>query len=360
MVPREDIRRAMGHRIICGFDGTMIGSELKEIVREVKPLGLILFARNVESPAQVSELCLELKALQPKDPLLICVDQEGGRVARIRAPATEWPPMRHLGLYGDLDLTFTIAEAMGRELRAMNIDINLAPVLDVDTNPNNPVIGDRAFGQQPEVVANMGRSFFKGLNAATIGACGKHFPGHGDTSIDSHLDLPYIDHDLPRLKSVEWIPFQKCVESGLDAIMTAHVVVRALDEQKPATLSEAAINILRKKFHFSGVVLSDDIEMKALADRYTPNQIAQLGHDAGIDVFLACRQPEVILELYRSLVIASENQTMILHDDILAAEKRALYWKQRWYRAAKITPKNLAIIGCEAHAALLQKILLMT
>ena len=352
---RQEIRRAAGHSIICGFAAKSLDAELKEILREVGPLGLILFARNVESPAQVAELGRELKLHKPDAKLLLTVDQEGGRVQRIRKPATEWPAMRLLGKVDDLVLTEKVGAALGRELRAMNFDVDFAPVLDVDTNSKNPVIGDRSFAPNPQQVAAHGIALTTGLQKVGVAACGKHFPGHGDTDLDSHKALPKVSHELSRLREVEWVPFAATIKAGLSSIMTAHVVVEALDPDHPATLSRKALSPLREDMKFEGVVVSDDLEMKAVADHYRVEQMAVMGSGAGVDVFLACNKPEVIVGLHRALVLAAEKRE-IRHDDLLAAETRATTWRDRFY-ASPVAPSQVkTIVGCGSHLTLAQEI----
>jgi len=349
---RADIRRAAGRSIICGFEGTHVTPELKAILREVVPLGLVLFKRNIESPEQVAELVRELKMMRGDDALLLCVDQEGGRVQRIREPATVWPAMRQIGETQNPLFAHKIGKALGRELRAMNFDVNFAPVLDVDTNPDNPVIGDRAFSADPRQVAEMACAFIEGLEKGGIGACGKHFPGHGDTHMDSHLELPSVDHALGRLREVEWVPFEAAIQAGLGAVMTAHVLVPRLDEERPGTLSAAVLSHLRKTLAFDGVVVSDDVEMKALADHFSIDTIAVEGTNAGVDVFLPCKTPEVMFDLYRALVQGVE-QEAISHRTLLLSEKRVVSWRDRIYRPAEI-PETLHVLGCAEHQALLR------
>lgn len=351
---RSEIRRAAGHLITCGFAGKTLSSELKEILREVEPVGVILFARNIESAEAVAELNKELKEFRKKDPLLISVDQEGGRVARIKQPATVWPPMRRLGEIGDLQLCEQVGAALARELRAMNFDVDYAPVLDVDTNPKNPIIGDRAFSDSPKVVAAMGAAMIRGLQNAGVGACGKHFPGHGDTDVDSHLALPFVGHELGRLREVEWPPFRAAIDAGLGAIMTAHVVMQCIDEHLPATLSSAALSYLRRELKFKGVIISDDLEMKAVANHFSVADMAEKGLQAGIDMFLACEKPEVVLELYRSIILAVE-QEKISHETLLKAEKRVLAWRDRYYQAPVAAKECREVLGCLEHQKLIER-----
>ncbi len=167
------------------------------------------------------------------------VDQEGGRVARLKAPFTEWPPMATLGRSGDVKLAERFARALAAELKAVGITLDYAPVLDIHTNPKNPVIGDRALAEKADEVARLGSAIVRALQAEGIAACGKHFPGHGDTSTDSHFELPLVEHPPDRIRRVEFVPFKAAIEAGVATIMTAHVLVPALDEERPASLSRA-------------------------------------------------------------------------------------------------------------------------
>ncbi len=349
---RQDIRAGAGHRIICGFDGTTLTPELKDLLREVRPLGLILFARNIPSAAEVAEFNRELKAFRRDEPLLLCVDQEGGRVARVKAPATLWPPMRTLGERDDPKLAQQLGAALAREMRALNFDVDFAPVLDVDTNPQNPIIGDRAIASHPSVVARLGAAFVRGMQGAGVAACAKHFPGHGDTDVDSHLSLPTVDHGLSRLRDTEWPPFAASIAAGVSSIMTAHVVVQAIDATRPATLSHACLQKhLRQELKFEGIIVSDDIEMKALADNFGPAEIGEQGLAAGIDVFLACHAPTTTLALYRSLVHAAEAQ-LVRGESWHATGHRLARWREQYYRPPVGVEAFAQTVGCAKHAAL--------
>lgn len=280
--------------LLCvGFAGKTPSPEVLELIARGVG-GVILFARNVESAAQVAELTAALKRAAGR-PLLVSIDQEGGRVARLRAPQgfTELPPMRALGQARDEALARDVGLLLGRELRAVGIDQDYAPVVDVDTNPANPVIGDRALSRDPAVVGALGAALAQGLQAAGVAACAKHFPGHGDTSQDSHVDLPRLPHALPRLLEVELPPFAALARAGVAAVMTAHVVFEALDAARPATLSPPVLALLRERCGFRGCCVSDDLEMKAIA-AHVPLEVAAPGAvAAGVDQLLVCHTPAV-------------------------------------------------------------------
>lgn len=285
----RELRRHVGQLLIAGFDGVSAPVELRAIAREFDLGGAIFFARNVESPDQVAEASYELRMLGRDEPAWVAIDQEGGRVARLRAPFTEWPPMAALGRADDEALVRRFAAALGAELAAVGVTLDFAPVLDVHTNPRNPVIGDRALGDDATRVGRLGRIIIETLQGAGIAACGKHFPGHGDTAQDSHVDLPLVEHAPDRLRAVEFVPFRSAIEARVATIMTAHVLVPALDAERPASLSPAIIDgLLRRELGYEGVILSDDLEMRAVSDRYSVADAAVGAVAAGCDAFLVC------------------------------------------------------------------------
>jgi len=258
--------------------------------------GVILFARNVSDPIQVAELSRALKAAAP-GPLLVCIDHEGGRVQRLRPPHwTAWPSMRRIGELdqqgGVAGMNGTaIAETLGKmiaeELSACGIDLDFAPVLDVDTNPRNPVIGDRSFSRDPRRVARLGVALAQALEGAGVASCGKHFPGHGDTSQDSHMTLPRLAHDPARLWEVELVPFVAAARAAIASVMTAHIRFETLD-RLPATLSPVTLGMLRKEVGFRGCCISDDLEMLAISENWGVPDAAELAIDAGCDAVLVC------------------------------------------------------------------------
>ena len=285
----RDFRRQAGQLAIAGFSGHSIPAELKTLAREFDLGGVIFFARNIESPEQVADLSRQAQELARELPLWVSVDQEGGRVARLKAPFTVWPPMHTLGRSGSDALAGRFARALAAELQAVGISMDYTPVLDVATNPKNPVIGDRALAERAEDVARLGSIIIRTLQAGGIAASGKHFPGHGDTSVDSHFELPLVEHPPDRLEAIELVPFKAAIEARVASIMTAHILMPALDEQHPATLSAAIVDgLLKQQLGYDGLVLSDDLEMKAISGRYGIPEATVMAIAAGCDAVLMC------------------------------------------------------------------------
>jgi beta-N-acetylhexosaminidase len=322
----REVRRHAGQLAIAGFAGQSIPPELRALAREFDLGGVIFFARNVESPEQVAELSREARALAGELPLWVSVDQEGGRVARLKAPFTVWPPMLTLGRSGDEALAGRFARALAAELRAVGISLDYTPVLDVHTNPKNPVIGDRALAETAEDVARLGRVIIQALQDAGIAACGKHFPGHGDTSTDSHFELPLVEHPPDRLDAVELVPFKAAIDAGVASIMTAHILVPALDDQRPGTLSPAVVDgLLKRRLGFEGLVLSDDLEMKAISGRYGVAEATVQAIAAGCDAVLMCGASQAAqAEALEAVIHAVEAGTLPVTrvEDAIARHRR--------------------------------------
>jgi beta-N-acetylhexosaminidase len=357
-MPSGSLRRQIGRLLIAGFGGHQVPVELASLAREFSLGGVILFARNVVEPEQVAELCYESARLVPDLPLWVSVDQEGGRVARLKAPFTEWPPMATLGRSGDVGLAERFARALATELKAAGITLDYAPVLDILTNPKNPVIGDRALADKAEDVGRLGAAIIRTLQAEGVAACGKHFPGHGDTSVDSHLELPLLEHPPDRFRAVEFVPFRAAVQADVATIMTAHVFAPALDEQRPATLSRRVVtDLLRKELGFEGVILSDDLEMKAIAHNFEVPDAAVLAIGAGCDGVLICSADyDTQARTLESLVHAVESERLPYSrvEDALKRQQRA---KERFLGAAMVSrpagAKTLRqIIGRDEHRAI--------
>ncbi len=327
---------AAGQAIVSGFTGKQPPEELLRAAASRRLGGLILFSRNFATVAEAVELNRVLiAAFAPETPPWIGVDQEGGRVARLGSPVVRLPAMRVLGEIDDPALTRQAASVLGAQLACLGFNLDFAPVLDVDSNPANPVIGDRAFGADPDRVARHGLAFAEGLQRAGVAACGKHFPGHGDTDVDSHLALPRLEHDLERLEAVELAPF-RAAAGTLASIMTAHVVFRAIDPGAPATLGPRAIEgLLRQQIDYRGVVFSDDLEMKAIDDHYGVPEAACLAVQAGCDAVLICSRPELTLQTHEALVRRAERDSGFAEKLRVAAERSLT--ARRKYPAAVAT-----------------------
>jgi beta-N-acetylhexosaminidase len=352
------LRREVGRLLIAGFNGLQIPVELKTLAREFGLGGVILFARNIAEAEQVAELAYEAARLVPDLPLWVSVDQEGGRVARLKAPFTEWPPMATLGRSGDVKLAERFAHALAIELKAIGITLDYAPVLDVATNPKNPVIGDRALSDRAEDVGRLGAAIIRTLQAEGVAACGKHFPGHGDTTVDSHLELPLVEHPPDRLRAVEFVPFRAAVEAQVATMMTAHVFVPALDEEQPATLSRRIVtDLLRDELGYRGVILSDDLEMKAIANYHTVPDAAVRAIAAGCDGALICSgDHDTQAAALEALVHAVEEERLAYSriEDALTRQQRA---KERFLTAATaVRPAQAralrSLVGRDEHRAI--------
>jgi beta-N-acetylhexosaminidase len=344
---RLSLRRQIGRLLVAGFNGHELPVELKSLAREFGLGGVILFARNVGEPEQVADLCFAAARLDPELPAWVSVDQEGGRVARLKAPFTEWPPMATLGRSGDAALAERFARALASELKAVGVTLDYAPVLDVHTNPKNPVIGDRALAEKADEVARLGRAIIQGMQGEGVAACGKHFPGHGDTTTDSHLELPLVEHTPDRLRAVEFLPFKAAIDAQVASIMTAHVFLPALDETRPATLSRQIVtDILRQELRFEGVIFSDDLEMKAVADHHTVPAAAVMAIDAGCDGLLICSgNSDLQAQALEALIHAVEAQTLSVKrvEDALKRQQKA---KERFLSGATASrPPRAQLLG---------------
>ena len=339
-----------GNVIVCGFAGTEAPPTVLRWLSEDAVAGLILFKRNIDNLQQTATMiasCIE--GTDPEKPILVCVDQEGGRVARFGEPVLRLPPMRTLAAAGDASLTRDAATVLGRQLRSVGINLDFAPVLDVDTNPFNPVIGDRAFGRTPNAVIEHALAFAEGLHEGGVLSCGKHFPGHGDTDLDSHLALPTLRHDRTRLEEVELLPF-RAAAGWIPSLMTAHVVFDAVDPGVPATMSVAAIGkLLREDIGFEGAVFSDDLEMKAITERHSIEEAGVLAIEAGCDLLLVCSDLEAAARLRETLATeAKRNQAFRAR--LEAARARADALRRRIVELPPAVPLENALDSAEAQS----------
>ncbi len=317
--------------LTVGLEGTRLSDDLRRLL-DLGVSGVILFRRNIVSSDQAAELVGRIKDRAPQG-VYVGTDQEGGLVQRFRAGFARLPPLRALGETQDASLAFRMGAAVGRELRTVGVDVNFAPVLDVDTNPQNPVIGRRSLGSDPNLVAALGVAFGQGLESVGVASCGKHFPGHGDTVHDSHLSLPRLAHGLGRLHAVELVPFRAWSAGGLASLMTAHVVFEALDRDVPATMSPRALGLLRKELSYDGVVFSDDLEMRAISDHFGVPFAAESSVRAGIDNILVCQGLDRAVEVIAHLEERSQ-QDEAFCETVQHASQRMARFVERWSQSS--------------------------
>ena len=351
------LREAIGQLFILGFEGHKPSEALETFVRDLAPGGLILFGRNLGSPEEIAALTNALHVASPT-PLFFAIDQEGGKVARLQPPFTQWPAASVFGAVGSTELTNAMAHAMARELMAVGINMNMAPVLDVLTNPANPVMAGRSYGSDPHMVAQHGIAFWRGLADHGVLAVGKHFPGHGDTIVDSHLALPVVPHDLHRLSTVELVPFATAIRAGIPALMTAHLLLPALDPEQPATLSRPILtDLLREQLGFRGLVISDDLLMQGIADSTPPGEAAVRFLEAGGDLMLICHDETAQRQALR--VVAEAVETGRLPEALVRAscdriaDAKAQYLRRKPAASAE---EIREVVGCDAHRRLTERV----
>ncbi len=312
----EELKKIIGSLLIVGFEGTKLSDSCRNFLEQWDLGGVILFKRNIESLEQLVALNETIYSVAGVTPM-ISVDHEGGHVFRLPEPFTIFPPMERVGAAclreKSLDLARRVGEAFGRELRAVGFNVDWAPVLDVNSNPKNPVIGDRAFSSRPEEAASAAMSFWKGLQGVGVLGCGKHFPGHGDTTEDSHETLPVVKKSREELERCELVPFREAVGKKISLMMTAHVSFPALDSEWPATLSEKILlGLLKKEMGFGGLVVSDDLFMKGITARWSVEAAAERFLRAGGDLVLLCHQEAVQRRVAAHLVHAVEKDDEFL------------------------------------------------
>ncbi|GCE26896.1 beta-N-acetylhexosaminidase [Dictyobacter alpinus] len=349
------LEEQIGQLFVVGFPGTKVTPEIVELIQKYHVGGIILFARNLQDPQQIQELTQSLQKVAREAghryPLLICIDQENGMVRRFGDSTTFFPGNMALGAVASPELTREIAQATGRELKALGINMNLAPVADVNNNPANPVIGIRSFGEDPQQVARHVVAMVEGYRDTGVVTCLKHFPGHGDTAVDSHLALPSIPHDLERMESVELIPFREGLAAGADSVMIGHLYLPALmaaNEMVPATVSRTVIHdLLREKLGYNGVVTTDCLEMDAVAKTLGVEQGAVMALQAGSDLAMIShrydRQKGGIEKTYQAVAdhTLSPQTIQASCERVLNLKARMLSWEQL------PTPEQLHVIRSE-------------
>ncbi|MEK5444972.1 MULTISPECIES: beta-N-acetylhexosaminidase [unclassified Fredinandcohnia] len=347
---REKLAKKVGQLLVIGFNGTKVPQEIRDLIHTYHIGAIILFGRNIGAPKEVLALTTDLQREAKKagytHPLLICVDQENGVVRRLGEGATIFPGAMTLGATGNPNHAYNVGVATGIELKALGINWNLAPVLDVNNNPDNPVIGVRSFGESAESVSKFGRASMQGMQEAGIATTLKHFPGHGDTNVDSHLDLPTIPHGLTRLEEIELKPFRECIAEGADTIMTAHVYFPSIETEPgvPATISRKVITgLLREKLKFNGVVTTDCMEMNAILHGVGTEKGAVAALKAGVDYVMISHTLERQVGAIEEILKAIENGELT-EEEIDQALQRIKVLKEKYLSWQDISLEDEPIV----------------
>jgi beta-N-acetylhexosaminidase len=336
----------VGQQFIIGIQGTELTPDEKEFLIKYNIGGVVLFDRNLKTPEQIHALTTELHSLrhQTKDktPLLISVDMEGGRVHRLKDPFTRWPALGNVGKIGSSSLAFRFALSMGEELRAFGFNLDYAPCLDVFSNPKNVLIGDRSLSTDPQVVTQLATALVRGYIKSGVIPCAKHFPGHGSTEIDSHFDLPVSNETLKNLDDSQSLePFKKVFRSRCDLVMTAHIHFKKIDPEWPATLSPIFLQqILRDVMKYKGLIITDDLDMKALAKYYPRDTIPVQALLAGANLLLYCNEPASPVKALNS--IAQAIKTKKLPISIIESNYSAILAFKKKHLSAPYEPFPLA------------------
>lgn len=300
------LEEKIGQMIMAGFPSRYYDKAVNELIEEFKIGNVILFANNIASKEKLAALTAELQnnfIKNTKVPGFIAIDQEGGMVTRIYKDAAFFPGNMSFAAANVKGSTLIEGKIEGEELRALGINMNLAPVMDVNCNPDNPVIGARSYSDKPEKAAELGTDLIRGLKESGVIAVCKHFPGHGDTNMDSHTSLPAVNHSIDRLQKVELFPFKKAIEKGLDGILSAHVIFSAFEKEKiPATLSYKVLTeLLKNKMGFRGLIITDCMEMKAISEHYGSEKAAVMAIKAGADIICISHSREVVISCVQEI-----------------------------------------------------------
>ncbi|RPJ94783.1 beta-N-acetylhexosaminidase [Rummeliibacillus sp. TYF005] len=309
VVSKMSLEEKIGQMILAGISGTTMDANTKKLVNQFHIGGIIFYKNNFNTPAQTIQLVNQLKTENSSRlPLFLSTDQEGGRVTRLPGGLTNFPTNEQIGKVNNREFSYKIGTLLGRELKEFGLNLDFAPVLDINSNPNNPVIGDRSFGNNLEIVSELGIQTMKGIQSQNVIPTIKHFPGHGDTSVDSHLDLPIVNKSLKELKELELIPFERAIDDGADVVMVAHILLPKLDKTNPASMSKAIMtDLLRNKLSFNGVIITDDMTMGAITEHFDIGKAAVESVKAGSDIILVGHNYDNVVKIIASLKRAVQN-----------------------------------------------------
>ena len=329
----------IGQMITIGIDGYSVDDTAKQLITDKKVGGVILFKNNISNSNQLLQLINDIKGINStnKIPIFISVDQEGGRVNRLPSEIKSLPSNEVVGNKNDNKLAYDIGKNIGYTLGSFGFNMDFAPVLDVNSNPNNTVIGDRSFSNDKDKVASLGASEINGFKDSNIISVAKHFPGHGDTSIDSHYALPIINKTLDELKSVEFVPFKKAIEEKVPAIMVSHILMPQIDANNPASMSKTIITyILRKDLKFDGLIVTDDMTMGAVTNDLDITTACINAINAGADLLLVCHGYDNEINVINAIKDSINNEIIPI-DTINKSVYRILSLKENY----KITDEKI-------------------
>lgn len=354
-IQKMTIDEKIGQIVIMGLDGYTIDDTAKRMIEDYYVGGFIFFGRNVKDSTQLLQLINSLKDTNSGNniPLFISVDEEGGKVSRVPNEFIKIPTNRTIGQKNDGKVSYQIGSAIGETIKSFGFNMNFAPILDIDSNPKNPVIGDRSYGSNEKIVSELGIEAMKGIQSKGVIPVVKHFPGHGDTAVDSHISLPTVNKDLKSLMEFELIPFKESIKNGADAVMVAHILFNEIEPENPATLSKVLItDILRDQLNFNGVVITDDLTMGAIMENYDIGDAAVRSVKAGSDIVLVCHDYDNGIEVLNALKNAVEER-MISEERIDESVYRVLELKKKYdLTDDKINSIDINRINAEITAAL--------
>ncbi|MGP4040641.1 beta-N-acetylhexosaminidase [Gracilibacillus sp. D59] len=325
------ITEKIGQLMMIGLDSTTIDQQVTQYIKEKKVGGFILLQHNIENTQQTVDLMNDLKKANDNQiPLFLGVDEEGGRITRFPEEIVASPSSQAIGKKNDSEWSYQIGKLLAKKVKAFGFNINFAPVLDINSNPDNPVIGDRSFGTKSDIVSKMAIAQMKAMADENVISVGKHFPGHGDTSVDSHIDLPRLDHSIDRLHQVELVPFQQAIDHGAEAMMIGHLLVPSIDPDNPATLSKEIIQgLLRQQLGFDGLVISDDLTMGAILENYAIGEAAVKAIQSGTDLLLVCHGYDKIDKVFTAIEKAVNNGEISM-ENLNDSVNRVLRLKEKY------------------------------
>ena len=306
VISKMSLEDKIGQMILAGISGTTMDANAKKLISQFHVGGIIFYKNNFETPAQTIQLVNQMKAENRSNlPLFLGADQEGGRVTRLPGGLANFPSNKQIGKVNNPEFSYKVGTLLGHELKEFGLNLDFAPVLDINSNPNNPVIGDRSFGNNSEIVSKLGIQTMKGIQSQNVIPTIKHFPGHGDTSIDSHLELPIVNKSLKELKELELIPFERAIDHGADVVMVAHILLPELDKNNPASMSKAVMtDVLRKQLGFTGVIITDDMTMGAITNNFDIGKAAVESVKSGSDIILVGHDYNNVVKITSSLKTA--------------------------------------------------------